>query len=220
MSKAGSATTRIDTALDRARASLEAGEIFAAERDAIESLQQLSADADFPRLGACAEILLGARRAKRDLALKSKKVNRISEYDDLDPLLSGEKPIKAGLYLIEPLLVAADGRDLREKADSDGVAILVVVREPETQLKQWPVVMVGPETVRTKIAKPARIDASWIQEAADALGAQALANIDDQANASAQAQHMSRLVGTVVDHVALHEALIDACARAESEDDA
>jgi len=96
------------------------------------------------------------------------------------------------------------------------VAIIVVVREPETQLKKWPVVMVGPETVRTKLDTPARVDASWVLEASGALGEAALAMVKSDAQPGARAQHMARLVGTVVDHEGLHESLIDACREAEA----
>lgn len=72
----------------------------------------------------------------------------------VDGELPGPKGLRAGCYLVSPPRVGVDGRTLRELADKHEVPIVVTVREPTTQAGLWPVVAVGPVTLRAKVPPP------------------------------------------------------------------
>ena len=55
--------------------------------------------------------------------------------------------VQPGCYLLKaPRCVGADGRAFREHADAKRVPALVLVHEPETRTKEWPIVAIGPVT--------------------------------------------------------------------------
>jgi hypothetical protein len=58
------------------------------------------------------------------------------------------------MYLLSPPRVGVDGRVLREAATQKQVPVVIVVREPATKAGLWPVVAVGPVTVRARVAPP------------------------------------------------------------------
>lgn len=122
---------------------------FEAERICAECLRKALALRDFDRLARIVLPLQEARRQKRDLAIDAGRVlvvnGELPSEDDLQP----------GCYLVEPPRVGVDGRLLREAADRRGVPAVVVVREPETRDGLWPIVAVGPVTIRTKVKPPA-----------------------------------------------------------------
>ena len=144
-------------------------------------------------------------------AAEVKKVHRLTSYSELEAYLTGNKAIQPGCYLIEPPLVGADGRELRERALSEDVSVFVIVREPITRLNQWPIVMVGPVTVRTRLAPPKKPDIAWMLQAGEALGDHALAAVDLADDAAGRVEHLLELLSAVVDHEKLHQALHAAC---------
>lgn len=73
----------------------------------------------------------------------------------IDGDLPGPKSLRPGCYLVTPPRVGVDGRALRELADKREIPIVVTVREPTTQAGMWPVVSVGPVTLRAKVPPPA-----------------------------------------------------------------
>lgn len=186
---------------------------FECERLAVEALSLARQGADYERMSRILLPLQEARRQKRQSASDAKKITRLDSMEKLEPLLSGQKTLAPGCYLIEPGLVGADGRDLRDKADSLQIPIIVVVREPETQLGLWPVVMVGPVTVRTRVAPPAKkkADLAWMLRAGEALGDEAIAMVDPGMNPLDRVERLADLLSTVVDHEKLIQTLEATC---------
>lgn len=121
---------------------------FEAEQLCIEALRRSHAIRDYDRLARLVLPLQEARRQKRDLALDAGDVF----------LVNGEMPdesrLRPGCYLVAPPRVGVDGRLLREAADRRHVPIVVTVREPTTREGLWPIVAVGPTTIRTKVPPP------------------------------------------------------------------
>lgn len=186
---------------------------YECERLAFEALSLARQGADYERMARILLPLQEARRQKRQLAADAGKVTRLDSMEKLEPLLAGEKKFASGCYLIEPGLVGADGRDLRDKADALQVPVIVVVREPETQLGLWPVVMVGPITVRTRVSPPKgkKIEVSWMLRASEALGDQAISMVNPAVSPLDRVERLADLLSTVVDHEKLHQALQSAC---------
>lgn len=209
--------TKVDRLMIEAAAALEATHPIACERTAHEALQLAHQAQDYERMSRIVLLLQEARRLRRQAATDVKKVMRLSSYGDLEPLLTGGKPIKTGCYLIEPPLVGADGRELRERALAEGVAVFVIVREPETRLKHWPVVAVGATTVRARLTPPKKIDSTWMQQAGEALGDAGMTMVDFEECPADRADHLLQIVTTIVDHEKLHQAFTQACAEAARE---
>lgn len=214
MEKATAEVDRIDALMEQASVAMARTDYFECERLAVEALHHAHQEFDFDRMARIVLPLQEARRHKRQLASQVRKIRRLSDDEQLAVLLAEGAPIEPGCYLIEPMLVAADGRELREQANARNVPILVVVREPKTQVGVWPVVMVGPETVRTFVGPPTRISVSWMLAADDALGTEAVARIDPGAPPRDRVDRLMGLLGTLVGGEALHAALATACSQA------
>lgn len=202
---------QIDQLMEDATLALTSGRYADAERLALEGLQHSHQALDYERMARAVLPLQEARRLRRQQAADVKKVHRLSSYSELEAYLTGNKTIQPGCYLIEPPLVGADGRELRERALSEDVSVLVIVREPITRLNQWPIVMVGPVTVRTRLAPPKKADVSWMLQASEGLGDHALASVDPTDDAAGRVEHLFELLSAVVDHEKLHQALHSAC---------
>ncbi|MBY0311251.1 MAG: hypothetical protein K2W85_04215 [Phycisphaerales bacterium] len=141
-------TAKIDALMEQSSAALVKRDYFAAERLASSALRRAYAAGDFERMARIVLPLQEARRQKRDLAVDSGKIYIV------DSELPQGKTLKPGCYLISPPRVGVDGRLLREMADEREVPTVVIVREPPSREGLWPIVAVGPVTVRTKVAPP------------------------------------------------------------------
>jgi len=215
-----SKSEKIDELMEQASAALAKTEYFECERLALEALNTAFEAGDFERMARIVLPLQEARRQKRLEALECSTVIRLNEADQ--ELLQEDEQVEAGCYLFEPLLVGADGRDLRERANQQGVPVLVVVREPRTSVGEWPIVMIGPQTVRTKVRPPGRKDedevtVEWMQNASEALGDAAIMRVDTSRDASDQVGQLLDFLGTCPEHEKLHQALEAACRAAMKE---
>lgn len=212
--RAKAQSDKIDRLMEEASDALVAVRYFDAERMCVEALSLAHQVHDYERMGRILMPLQESRRQRRQIACDVKKLIRIEVYSDLEALLTGAQPIKPGCYLLSPPLVGADARELRERALADNIPVLVAAREPETRVGLWPIVTVGPLTVRTRIPPPKKIDASWVQKACESLGDAAVAQIDPGECAADRVDHAMELLAAVVDHEKLHQALRAACEEA------
>lgn len=125
---------------------------FHAEHLAEQALRKAHHAHDYERLARILLPLLEARRQKRDLAFDAAKAGAV--FLVASDLPAGKK-ILPGCYLIAPPRVGIDGRLLREEADKREIPVIIAVREPATRDGLWPVVALGPVTIRAKVAPPA-----------------------------------------------------------------
>jgi hypothetical protein len=207
MSRAQSAT-RIDKLMERASRALTERDYFECERCCVEAMERAHTARDYDRMARICLPLQEARRQRRLVAIDTGRLFQIDE-----PLSEDEK-LESGCYLIEPPLVGADGRDLRERADREEVNICIVVREPKTHLGKWPVVMIGPVTVRTYMDPPAdeeHATMEWFIQAGEALGDAAIAAVDSDASSDSRVDQYYDRLGTVTEHEKLHQRLEEAC---------
>jgi hypothetical protein len=198
----------VDTLMERASAALAKSRYFDCERLAVEALGLAHAALDYDRM---ARILLPLQEARRNRRLAAIDIGRVTVLDEMPA--EGE-PIAPGCYLVQPPLVGADGRELRERALAADTPILVVVHEPKTRMGFWPIVMIGPVTVRERIAPPKnekKVDLAWFVAATEALGDAAMSDVEPDLPASERVVALLDRLHTVVDHEKLHQALMDAC---------
>jgi hypothetical protein len=204
---------KIDQMMEVASGALAETDYFTAERESLRALEAAHAARDYERMARICLPLQEARRQKRLTAADSGKLVRLSET------LPTDEHIEPACYLIEPMMVGADGRDLRERADQLKVPVLVVVREPRTSIGEWPIVMIGPTTVRTRVEAPADEEPTieWMLMASEALGDEAIREIDAEDNAADRVDDLMDRLGTCREHEKLHQRLAEACRDADEE---
>lgn len=211
---------------------------FDCERLCVEALERAFMASDYERMSRILMPLEESRRQKRDLA-----------YDTRDVyVVSGDIPagrsLRPGCYLVVPPRVGVDGRLLREAANKKKVPAIVVVREPASRDGLWPVVSIGPVTIRTKVVPPEATasrpngetakrgrskapvanDGSpfaeplpspeWFLRTNEQIGDKALAGIDPGMSPVARVEALFKCLQAHPDHEKLHQALAEACREA------
>lgn len=138
---------KIDELMERASESLVCCRYFECERDAAEALRLAHAVRDYERMARIVMPLQEARRQKRLQAFDAGEVTEVSAPDTV-----GAADLRAGCYLLlPPACVGLDGRLLRDLANRERVPVIVLVREPLTMTGEWPIVAVGPVTLRVRV---------------------------------------------------------------------
>lgn len=228
----------IDELMERSSEALAACEYFEAERLALEGLRRTVAERDYERAGRITMPLLEARRQKMQLA---QDVNRVVVVGPGGPGKAGLT--EAGMYLVQPPAIAADGRAWRMDADVRHVPVIVLAREPMSRSGArtglWPVVAVGPSqmgrdlSVRTYVKPPAcvqpaetgmtrdvisgEIDVAWFLEACEALGDAAIAKLKAEDPAAHRVEDLVEFIEAWPTHEKLHQRLMMECRQAHVE---
>lgn len=204
---------RIDELMERAGLALSSTRYFECEALAQEALELAFRAGDHDRMSRILMPLEEARRQIRMLAADAGVAGRLDEIPE-----EGFE-LKPGCWLIEPTLVGADGRELRRQAAEQEIPVIVMVREPLTQLGKWPVVMVGPSTTRAYVDPPKKEpDVEWFLDAGEALGDAAIESVDPAAPLTNQINALFDALCTIRDHDKLHQALATACVKAMHEE--
>jgi hypothetical protein len=193
--------------MEEASRALSNGDYFVCERAASNALQMAFQREDYERMTRILLPLEEARRQKRLAAVDTGRLKILDTSEQLDD------PIESGCYLLEPLLVAADGRNLRDRANEEEIPVLVIVHEPVTRTGHWPLAMVGPVTVRTRVDPPEKVTIEWLLAASEALGDM----VDPELETPSLVSNIYDRMQTCVDHDGLHQVLMKACALAARE---
>jgi hypothetical protein len=196
---------KIDALMEQAQGALERGGYFECEYVADEALRLAHRARDFERMARILLPLEEARRQRRLDAVDSGKLYVLNTQEQLN------EPVRTGCYLIEPILVGADGRDLRERALETETPVLVVVHEPRTQMGDWPLVAVGPVTIRARVAQPKKVTVAWVLAASEAIGDEAIETVDEATRGEDLVDELYDRLQSVPDHDKLHQALMRAC---------
>lgn len=213
MGKTSKTADKIDQLMERAGEALASGDYFGCERLASEALELAHLAKDWDRMARILMPLEEARRQKRLAAADTGEVHRI---DSVDELLEMDT-IKPGCWLLEPLIVGAHGREFRARADAQGVPIIVIVREPETQLGDWPLAMLGPVVVRTRVSPPEELTPEWFLAAAESMGEEAIESVQIDIEPETRINRLMDRLLTLRDHDELHQVVAQACRAALSE---
>lgn len=231
---------KIDALMEQAHQALVKRRYFECEAVSASALRKAHSILDYDRMARILMPLQEARRQKRDLALDAVRVT----------VLAAEMPppdaLQAGCYLVCPPRVGVDGRAMREAADDREVPTVVLVREPTSRDGLWPVVAVGPVTIRAKVRPPELISVEeleasrkgakkrggkraasadsplvppprWFVEASEQLGDQAIASVDMRLPAHLRVDMLLERLEALPDHEKLHQALEAACRQALKE---
>lgn len=211
MTAVGAKAKAIDALMERASRALEATEYFEAEELCVKAFAMARGEEDFERCGRICLPLQEARRQRRQAACASGRVVMLNKA------LSGKQRYEVCMYLLEPPLVGIDARGVREAADRQGVATMILVREPTARSGKWPIVGVGtgprePVVVRVQVDPPAGApDVVWFQAAQEKLGDAAIAKAPKDVPADHHVDDMVDLLEAVPDHEKLIQALAAAC---------
>ena len=203
------AIVRPEKLIDAATRHAEDGNAAQAIQDAAQALALAAEKMDLGCLAAAAGLLRTLRSNTVAAALEAGVVHRINEAD----AVPADDQLTPGCYLFEPMLVGANARELRDRAEALGVPVLVLAREPGTQTGLWPVVMLGPVTVRTYVRPPAdnKPTPQWLLESLRALGHAALERADAIEKHDDRIAALAELLQVCPEHDELYEALMQAC---------
>jgi len=201
---------QIDALMERAQTALEEGDYFTCERAGEDALRLAHRAGDYERMARICLPLEEARRQKRLEAFDSGNVFIIND----EQRLHGTP--HPGCYLLEPILVAADARDLRDRANEVQTPVLVVAHEPVTKTGDWPLVAIGPVTIRARVAPAEKVTREWILAASEALGDEAIESVDPDLSPEERVDDLYDCLGAAPDHDKLHQALMEACRRAHA----
>jgi hypothetical protein len=204
---------KIDSLMEKASAALASTEYFEAERCASEALTIAHLSHDYECMARILMPLQESRRQIRLAAIDTGEVIVLNDHARLEEVMGEGCVPGAGCYVLEPPLVGANGRNLRDLCKAEGVAAVVVVHEPQTELGRWPVVMIGPITVRTHVAPPTggEITMEWLLGAGEQHGDSAIESAllpDDPAD---RVDALMDRLGTIVDHEQLMQTLEREC---------
>ena len=208
MAKTQRAEEKIDRLMESASGALEETRYFECERTCLEALEMAHTAGDYERMARIVLPLQEARRQIRMAAIDTRKLVILEEQ-----IPEGET-IDSACYLLQPPLVGADGRDLRERAERDEVPVFLIVREPKNRTGHWPIVMIGPVTVRTRVEPPkneSKPDMAWFIAAHEALGDAAIEQAGENLNAMQLVDELYDRLGTISDHEKMHQVLEQAC---------
>jgi hypothetical protein len=215
---AAAALSRIDELMDRASEALVATQYFQCERLCLRALAMAHRARDYDRIARAVLPLQEARRQKRQLACDAGPLPVCSHAAHL------RRVLRPGCVLVQAPLVGMRGRELRLAADRARVPLLVVVREPLTEVGEWPVVACAEGlTIRTLVRPAApvkRVRGSpskdrwmrppplpWFIGACDALSRAALGGVRGEEHPARRVDDLIRLLDAHPDDEAIHQAL-------------
>lgn len=203
---------------------------FDCERLCMEALERAFISADYERMSRIVLPLEESRRQKRDMAFDTRAVYVV------DRVAPTGRNLRPGCYLVAPPRVGIDGRLLREAANKKKVPAIVVVREPASRDGLWPVVAIGPVTIRTKVGPPGSArsnvngvadeasetsatstavpEPEWFLRASEAIGDKAINGIEPTAAPVSRVEALMKCLQAHPDHEKLHQMLGAACREA------
>jgi len=209
----------IDRIMTEATAALGDRRYHDAERLAVDALRLAHAAGQYERLSRIVLPLQEARRQRLSIALEAGPVRIVDATINADGLPDD------GCWVVQPPLVGADAKRLRNDALAKGMNVAVLCREPLTREGLCPVVAVGPTIVRTRVAPPkpdpesgpnAPPSKEWFIRALEELGDEAIAQIDETRSPHRRVTALFERLETVVEHEKLHQALGVVCREAVS----
>lgn len=202
----------IDDLTAKAAKALKEGRCFEAEGTALEAMALARRENEFARMAAIVPVVQDAQTLRWNEAFDAGTVTVLD-----DPSLE-EIDLAPGCYLVQPPLVGADARRLRQAAFNRGVSAVIVCREPLSILGLCPLVAISPGvTVRTKTdppPDPEGPDLDWIGDAIEALGDAALESVDPAIDVEKRIDALLARMEAVPLHAGLLEELERTCLEA------
>lgn len=212
----GSTSKSLQEDLALASKALSEGRVFDAEKLALTVLEAARSVSDFTTMADTLPVLRDARAARLEAAIAvSDELKRLEARPEEDDV------VEPGCYLIEPPLVGADARALRLAALAQQVPVATVCREPLTEMKLRPIVVIGRITVRARVlpaADDANPDMAWFLTAMNEIGETAIESVDTGTLLLKQIDALLDRLDSIPDHSRLHDALEAICRVAAAEE--
>lgn len=217
---ASESNSTIDTMMERASEALVAADYFKAEKLCLQALAKARRGADYERAARILMPLLEARRQLRHEAFDSGL--RVV----LSTMPRSGRELAPGLYLVQPPLIGADARQLREMLAASRLPAMVVCREPLTKSGHWPIVGVGSGgltdtlTLRTRVLPPQQPDSpdpAWFMAASEAVGDAGITRVRATDPAAWRAEDLFDALDAAPEHEKLHQHASRACEAASRE---
>lgn len=214
MSPGASGTVRsVAELMEEASRAILSTAYFDAETLCLKAMSRARASSDFDMMARIAMPLQEARRQRRHEAIDA---GRVTTLRDLTLRDSGP-----GCFLLEPPLVGADARVVRDLLFRRHVPALVLTREPVTSKGRWPIVGVGigqfqPVVARVQVAPPPGDTPTpdWLLAAQEALGDAAILKVKPEWPADHRVDDMWEYLEAVPDHEKLSQAFAATCREA------
>lgn len=210
--------------MERASTALVRTEYFTAERLCLRALDAAWAARDLDRMERICLPLQEARRQIRQIATDAAEAGSLHTLSNPSDLPSPPRP---GFYLVQPPLIGADARRLRELMWGQHIPALVLAREPMTRAGRWPIVAVGDVSVRVQVEPPPGVVwtgegmrrdraelplcPAWFLRASESLGDSGFAMVDPALPAIWRVEDLLRVLDACPDHEKLHQHLAEAC---------
>jgi hypothetical protein len=203
-------TKAIQDLIDRGVKALKGSAWFEAERVLDRALAMSNGRQDYTGMAEIIDHLASTRERIRKEALASRAAIRIIDEAVIDTM-----DVALGRYLVQPPLVGADARRLRLLAMAREVSVVVLCREPRTQLGLTPIVAIGPlGAIRCRIDSPEREDrptAGWFRDALLQIGNAAAECIEPTQIPTRRLDAVLGLLDTVPEDDGLHRLAIEIC---------
>jgi len=213
MSAMAAKRKKIDELMEKASAALAHMRWFEAERLAHKALIMAWQHRDVERM---ARIILPLQEARRQRFQKALDAGHVTVVDRA-PIAEDIK-VEPGCYLVGPPLVGADARRIRLAALVQESPVIVLCREPVTQLGLVPVVTTIPgKSFRAKVRPPKnreQPDLAWVVEALDDLGHAAIHSIDPHQAVERRIDALLEMLDAMPEHEGLHQTLEETCREA------
>ena len=181
-------------------------QMFKDEKKAVIAIEQSRGSKDFSALAVALETLRCSRVSQSSAAKNGKHVQVIESMEQADEIKEG------GRYLVRPPLVARDAALIVHGLKSKGLAVLVVCREPNTQLGLCPVVSLGSGiTLRIQIDAPKNEDkptCAWFDHALDELGSHVIEGIKEEDSEIRQLDYLLAHLPSVSAHGPVYQEAI------------
>ncbi len=194
----------------------ETGNWFEVERSAATAATAARQAEEWSSLVDALRLLMEARD---HLATAARNGRRVQILEDEESLAAALEP---GRYLLRPPLVGRSAKDFFLLGRDNEIPMLVLCREPTTQLSRCPIVALGDGvTVRMHVegpSNPERPTCRWFDEALDQLGHHAIGSVDPAMAPVRLLDAMLVRLQTIPHHGPLHIAAIDAAKAAMSGD--
>ena len=180
--------------------------MFKDEKKAVIAIEQSRGSKDFSALANALDTLKRSRISQSSAAKNGKRVQIIESMEQADEIKEG------GRYLVRPPLVARDAALIEHGLKSKGHAVLVICREPKTQLGLCPVVSLGSGvTLRIQIDEPedeSKPTCAWFDHALEELGSHVIDGIKEDDSTLRQLDYLLAHLPSVSAHGPVYQEAI------------
>jgi len=183
--------------------------LLKSEKVSVEKVSQARAESNWNALATELQFLCDIRAGIARFAKNGRRVQVIESIEQVDEITTG------GRYLVQPPLVGRDAGIIHGTLREQGLAALVLCREPSTSLGLCPIVALGSGViVRVQIEgpkNPSKPTCAWFDHAIVEFGEHVLSKIDKNSTSQRQLDYLLAHLPAVSTCPSIYEAGIALC---------